>query len=283
MKILTKKEQLELLNQSDAIEKMREYVAISGEILSVAFSKRLGLSLNDDDPQVVEIVNKLSPKESKVLMEENIGTIFSETWLKMLDVFPHDVCKELMIKYCEGCCFLHEAELIKMMDVFAKEDAKDVLTVTASLDEAVMSKILNIFSKEEAKDIILCFIKEEEKDNRVGIMDDGTELLILHFFDKEDVVEIMTEAIDHTIFLETNFQKEMFEVLPLDECQKLIEKVIEDGDGTLDFETLEKIIEVFPKPVAEKLIHDEFQTNHASDYTDEDYNYLIDLLAEKDE
>lgn len=282
MKVLSKKEQLERLEHPNAIKWMEEYVASSDLILNAAMRKHLkfyqrpgfAAIFGNPDPKVVKIADQLSPKEAKAIQENN-GPIFTETWEKMMDIFPKEISIKLMVDYCNQHCYLHEGTLLKALDVFGK-DARNIMVVTKSLDGAVTCKILRTFTREEAKDIFLDFVSQDVSD-----MDDESQLVILRFFPVNDSIEIIKACIFKVVSLKDPVQLEMFDVWPLDKCQEVLELVIERGQ-TLDFETLKKIVDVFPKNTARKLIRDFFATDTGQDYGDEYKDAIVEQLAEKE-
>ena len=282
MKVLSKKEQLERLEQPNAVQWMEEYVAASDLILNAAMRKHLkfyqrpefAAIFGNPDPKVVKIANQLSPQEAKAIQENN-GPIFTETWEKMIEIFPKEISIKLMVDYCNQHCYLHKGTLLKALDIFGKE-AKDIIVVTKSLDGSVACKILRTFTREEAKGIFLDFVNQDVSD-----MDDDSQLVILRFFPMDDAVEIIKASILKVVGLKDPVQIEMFDVWPLAKCQEILELAIERGQ-TLDFETLKKVVDVFPKVTARKLIRDFFATDSGQNYGDEYKDAIVEQLAKKE-
>lgn len=272
------------LHQPNAVEKMRDFISMGEEISLAAQQKKWDADANqvfnkligrNQDPKVLSLLDQISLQEAETI-QKNLGFIFTQTWLEMIDLFPQQVTKELMLTYCKDDNYLHEETLLKVLNVFTKEDAREIITHNPSINVVVVCKILKIFSKAEAKDILIEFANQE-----VSSMDEESQLIILHFFAKTDAKEILMACVNHVIGLEGQAQMEIFDVLSSNDCKEILLSAIEH-DCYLHFETLKKIIDYFAKDVAREIIKNFFDSNPAQEYSDEEKNEIIDLLSEKE-
>ena len=258
-KVVSKQAQLDMLTKPNAIELMREYVS-----LNKSFSP--GLNRGDD------LLIASLPHEDAKQMKDNCGNVFTETWVKMLDVFPKEVSKELLLSYLEES-YVWDRTLLTAIDVFSKEDAKDVIVAGKTMSLAVFNKIINVFSQEETKDILIELAKRE-----VSSFDDKAQLKILRVFSKEDALAIMKACASNLAGLEWGAQLRIFDVFSKEEVKELLKSLI-DNDQYIHYETLEKIVQVFPKEDAKSLVEDFFAGDCGrNEYDQEDVISIRKLL-----
>ena len=283
MKRLSKKEQLALLDKPNAVQIMQDYVARGGDFLFASHRKILNsspesfvtiLSYTDEicDDQL-EIFNNLTFEDAKEIMF-NVGHIYPETWNKMLDIFPKDLAKELLLKYAENC-HIWEETFTKIFGTYSKEEAKEIIIAEGSMHSALLEKILKIYPLEEVKSILAQIAKCD-----VGF-DENTQLMIMDIFDNKDAKELLSIGIENTSGLEEFALIKIFVVFDKDDLKDLL-MLCAKNDVYLSKEILELVIAKFSKEEAREIIETFFKGNCGSNFFgDADKERIFSLLAKK--
>lgn len=281
-KLLTKRQQMGIFNTQNPIEVMREYVSFSEDMMKAAPRRYYTSNLEEiqasKEPmseRQIQIFKNLSSAEAREIAWEIKGHIYPKVLVKMLDVFPKPVSKELLIGYGTYCSLSDEV-LEKALDVLGKE-AKEVLLTLKDhevLCIGVFNAMLRVFSKAEAKDILL-----EMASDANFMLSEDVELKILRVFSNAELKELLKGFAANISSLEEESFLKVFEVCDNKEEVKEILELAIKGDMDLWYGTLEKIVEYFPKEDAEALLDAFFETSPGcNEYSDEDVEKLYAAL-----
>ena len=288
IKLLTKRQQLGIFNCSDPIALMREYVSFSEDIMSAAKYKDVCRSckLDPGNQSMLQRLEKmqLNERQEKCLenlssadvteIYDNSGHIYPEVFLKMLEVFPEEISKEILLEYVKYCNINNDVK-IKALEVLGKE-AKDVILPNLHLTIDLFNQILRTFSRQGAKEILIAMSKGHECE----IEDEEVERKILRVFSDEDLKDIFRAFIDGLPWMSEDYFLKIFEICSKEEAKELIEKAI-GNDLDLWFPTLKKIVEYFPKDEAKKLIDAFWETSPGSNCYTSERREIERLLSRK--
>ena len=278
MKKLSKQEQLALLGSPNGLERMKEYVSLTDAFMNAALQKTLeahkkGFELllscigELKDETEKEIYNNLSLKDAKEL-NNNGGPIYTEVWVKMLDVFKKEDVKEMLLCYCERA-YVFEDTMLKLFEVYSKEDIRELLVAIGHMTVYVFGKALRIFTKEEMKALLIDIAQ-----SRTGILDDESQLKILRVFNKKDAKDLLKVCIEsHAGFCELA-QLQIFDTFCKKDVKELLELAIESCEY-ISQTVLYKIMEFFGKREAKKLVESYFERTPARDEYEEDKRKFI--------
>lgn len=203
---LTKKEQLALFDEPNSVELVKEYISYAPNFMKAAEYKLLAADPvknafylrryeKPTDPVELQILEKMSLEDAKDLRDGSHGILCSEALIKMIDVMPYDVAKEIMVAYAKSCDIREEVLLVVIDDFENKEDIRDVLVAVGFISGRMMRKISDIFTREELKAFLLELIETD------AVITQDVQWSILVDFGKKDAKEIFEKAIDHDICL----------------------------------------------------------------------------------
>ncbi|MBR1825174.1 MAG: hypothetical protein IJ770_01125 [Alphaproteobacteria bacterium] len=247
---------------------MKEYVSFSEDIMAAAIYKDVRLSSRldpDNQPMRERLQNMHLTERQKEFVANlsysdiseiyhNSGHIYPEVFIKMLENFPQEISKEVLLKYVKYC-ELNEEVKIKALEVLGKE-AKDIILPKLHLTIELFNQILKVFSTEETKEILIAVVKGYDSYTEF----DDVEHKILKVFSNDDLKDILRAFIEGSPWLcEQGFLK-IFEIYPKEEVKELLEKAIE-RDMDIWRPTLRKIVEFFPKDEAKELIEAFWETS----------------------
>ena len=261
---MTLHQQLYLVSsrEPDRIEKMREYVSFAGVILQASgISSQNRTQLNVSLAELkkkhkydeIEIVENLSPSDC-LQVQEMHGSVYPYVWEKMLEVYPHEVSKELLLQYKEQYCYIQKEILLRVLDIFAKKDASELLIAVGMMTVEILNKILRVFSKEEARDLFIEVTKQE-----FCLIDHESQLKVLRVFSKEDATEII-KALAKSGDLCCDAAEQIFEIFDGEAIKEIFEYAFEN-DVYLDTIILKGIIDKFSKEKATAMIKTFFTGN----------------------
>lgn len=283
-KLLTKRQQLGIFNCADPIAVMREYVSYSPDVLFVA-QKRLHttslekfVSRRKNESPVTEMQKQmflnLSEKDANEIFFEINGHIYPEVLIKILDTFPKEVSKELLLEYGKYCDLPDEV-LILAISVLGK-DSKEMILKIKYLGIEIFNKIFRVFGKEEAKKIVIELSAAGNLD-----IDEKVEAKFLRIYSNEDLKDLLKCFIKNGICIDGELFCKIFDVCSSkEEIEELLDLALEN-DMDIWYETLDKIVEYFPSEEAGKYLERFFEETspgrceYDDDEKEEYYNRLL--------
>ncbi|MBR1604540.1 MAG: hypothetical protein IJ660_00350 [Alphaproteobacteria bacterium] len=219
----------------------------------------------------------LSEKDANEIYFNIDGYIYPEVLIKMLDTFPKEVSKELLLEYAKYCNLSDEVG-IRAISVLGK-DAKEIILQIKYLNIGVFNKIFRVFGKEETKKIVIELAKNDFD------IDDQVETKILHLYSASDLKELLKAFIENSTSINGKLFSKIFDVCSTkEEIEKLLDLALEN-DMDLWHETLDKIVEYFPKEKAKTYL-DRFFTETGpgrGEYDDETKEEYYNLLLTEEE
>lgn len=284
-KLLTLRQQVGIFNTADPVAVMREYVSFSKDVLFVAQRRLVTDSLEqfaEDEENATEsrkqLFQNLSKEDAGIIYFKLEGHIYPEVLIKMLDTFPKEVSKELLFEYAKYCP-LKEEVMIRAISVLGN-DAREIILKMQYIRIEVFNKIFRVFGKEELKDILV---------NLAGNnldMDDAIEAKIIRLYDGEDLKEILKAFIANDVPMHGNLISKIFDVCSTkEEIEELLNQAIAN-DMDIWYETLDRIIEYFPKDEAKKYLDTFFEETSPGrcEYrNDEKEEYYKRLFSDEDD
>jgi len=267
-KLLTERQQLGIFNCADPVALLREYVSFSEDIKIAAEYKdvRTNYKRDPSNTAMLQRLQELNPNERQKECVNNLsatdvteiyrngGHIYPEVFLKMLDVFPKEISKEILLQYVKYC-EINNAVCIKALEVLGK-DAKDIILPKLHLTIDMFNLILKIFSKKEVKEILITMAGGYDS----HIEDDDVELKILKVFPDEDLKDILRAFVSGLPWMSEECFLKIFDVCTPAETKELLEIAIKN-DMDLWRPTLRKIVAYFPKHEAHELIEAFWKTS----------------------
>lgn len=275
IRLLTGQEQLEIFQSSDPIGLMREYISYAEDLWVAAKYKdaRIGYKRGHNPEAMLKLMQetKLTERQQECLdhltsadmstIYHHKGPVYSGILMKMLDTFPKDVSKELLLQYVSvKYVELGEKVRIKALQVLGK-DAKDIILPKLHLTLEIFNQLLKTFSKEEIKEILISMAKGYDSHTE----HDNVELKILEVFSNEDLKDILRAFIADSPWMSEQCFLKLFEIFPQEETKELLEIAIKN-DMDIGCPTLKKIIKVFPKEDAKFLLDAFFKTSPGCSY-----------------
>ena len=288
LKLLTKRQQLGIFNCSNPIALMREYVSFSKDIKVVTEYKSIRLSYkrNPNNKELYSRLQKMNLNERQVECLNNLsfadlteicyigGHVYPEVLLKMLEVFPKDISKELLGEYIKHFTITDDIRM-KALEVLGK-DAIDIILPQMHLTASLFKQIMKTLSKEEVKKMLIDLAKEYD----CRIEHDEVEAKILKVFSDEDLKDILRAFIDGLPWMSNKCFLKIFDIYPQEEVKELLQKAI-NKDMDIWLPTLLKTVEYFPKEDAKELVEAFWNTSAGKIcYTNEKAK-ITKLLNEK--
>lgn len=284
-KLLTLRQQVGIFNTADPIAVMREYVSFSKDVLFVAQRRLITNSLEqfaEDEENATEsrkqLFQNLSEEDAGIIYFKLEGHIYPEVLIKMLDTFPKEVSKELLLEYAKYCP-LKEEVMIRAISVLGN-DAREIILKMQYIRIEVFNKIFRVFGKEELKKILV---------NLASIdldMDDAIEAKIIRIYSGEDLKEILKAFIANDVPMHGNLISKIFDVCSTkEEIEELLNQAIAN-DMDIWYETLDRIIEYFPKDEAKRYLDTFFEETSPGrcEYrNDEKEEYYKRLFSDEDD
>lgn len=288
-KLLTQRQQIGFFNCQDPIALMREYVSFTDAIMDAAelkleapeyksypVKKESRLYENQKEARK-ECFANLSLEDARFI-KKNQGHIYPEVFMKMLEVFPKKVSKEVLVKYAREGATIHEDVLFRAVDVLGK-GSREVIIAYGFISIRLFNKMLKIFSKEEIKYII---IETAMKDDGHFCLQMNVEMKIFKLLQPEEAKEMIKFLIRKTPGIDWETYPKLFDMLPMEDVKEILELSIEE-DQDIFTDTLEKIVEVFPKDEAKALLDAFFETSPGScEYTEQKIEQLYKKLNKKE-
>ena len=218
----------------------------------------------------------LTEKDANDIFFNMHGHIYQEVLLKMLDTFPKEVSKELLLEYGKYCDLSKEV-LIRAIGVLG-EEAKEIIYSTDYLSLDVFNKMYRVFGKEKTKKIIMEHAGICHKHGKLDL-DDEVELKLIRLYSNEDLKDLLPCFIKNGTRLGGELFTKIFDVCSnKEEIEELLDLAIKD-EANIWYETLDKIVEYFPREEAKAYLDKFFKTGPGSDYGDEEieeyYNRLL--------
>ena len=218
----------------------------------------------------------LSEKDAIDIFFNMHGHIYQEVLIKILDAFPKEVSKELLLEYGKHCAIYKEV-LIRAISVLG-EDAKEIIYTQDYLSLDLFNKMYRVFGKEKTKEIIIEHAGIEHNPHNLDICDD-VELKLIKLYSKEDLRDFLKCFVKNNVPMEGELFTKIFDVFSSkEEIEKLLDSAIAD-EMCIWYETLDKIVEYFPREEAKAYLDKFFETGPGSDYSDEEiekyYNRLL--------
>lgn len=281
-KKLSSEEQLALFDQPNAEEIVRQYVLHAKDFIFAAMRKSFKSDeentdslmdfLNGPGNEVMQqIYEVLTVEEAREIFRKH-GIFTDEALVKMIEVFPKEVSKELLLGYCAVCC-VGEPTLLKVVETYPKEDIREILITSKFMYNGVFKKILKIFSKPEIKDILLNIVERD------GLLSNGTELEILGAFCRADAVEIFKAAIRNVSSLCDETQLVILDLFPKEASKAFFMFAAENGETFMD-EVINEIIDKFSKKDARDILEKYFASEGAQEIYDEDeMDYFLSRVS----
>lgn len=250
IKKLTKKEQLALFSKKNRVELVREYVSYAKAFMRVAEYKVLkdilkyrqssgmvahevktGLACLGEltDEKEHEILKILSLEEAKTLYYSTHGILCPEALEKMMSGFSRKVSKEILMTYMKSCD-LKEKTILKVLDIYTRKDAKEILTAAGVLSENIMCKMLQLYTKKEVKELVKTLIETDAP------VEDDVQLEILETFYKKDAKELLEKAIEHDTYITSGMLEYIICCFSKKDAKELLTKYFE-GCGKIYFES----------------------------------------------
>jgi plasmid maintenance system antidote protein VapI len=199
----------------------------------------------DKDPTTEtqkQLFQNLSEEDARTIYCNLHGHIYPEVLLKMLDTFPKEVSKEIMFKYTEHCDLTNDV-LIRVISIFGK-DAKEIILREENVTTEVFNKIFRIFGKDDTKDILIAL------SSRHLYLSNTVERKILRLFSDIELKEILENFIEKNVLIGGELFSKIFDVCSSkEEIKELLDLAIAN-DMDIWSETLDKIVEYFPKDEA---------------------------------
>ena len=279
-KLLTKRQQVGIFNTTDPIAVMREYVSFSKDVLFVAQRRLHTDSLErftKDEKNVTEsrkqLFQNLSQKDADEIYFKLDGHIYPEVLIKMLDTFPKEVSKELLLEYAKYCPPKQEV-MIRAISVLGN-DAREIILTTQYLKTEVFNKIHRVFGKEELKKILV------DLAGRDLDMDDAIEAKIPRIYSGEDLKEILKAFIAGSVPMCGELFSKIFDVCSSgEEIEELLQQAL-DNDMDIWYETLDKIVKYFPPEKAKKYLDTFFEETSPGRNFYEDREKYYEALENK--
>lgn len=218
----------------------------------------------------------LSEKDANEIFFNMRGHIYQEVLIKMLDTFPKEVSKELLLEYGKHCD-LDEEVIIRAISVLG-EEAKEIIYTHDYLSLDVFNKMFRVYGREETKKIIMKLFETEHHPHNLDL-DGEVELKLLRLYSNEDLRELLKCFIKNDVRLGGELFTKIFDVFSnKEEIEELLDSAIAD-EMCIWHETLDKIVEYFPREEAKAYLDKFFETGPGSDYSDEEiekyYNRLL--------
>ena len=135
--------------------------------------------------------------------------------------------------------------------------------------------VLAVFSEAEVKEWLLRVCETTS-----SVIDDESEVMLLHIYPKEDAKEIVRACIMNTPGWCDEAMIELFKLFSRAEVREILKLAI-DNEQYLSREILLKIIDYFPFEEAEELIEDFFASGPATEYRPEEEAFIRDELQKK--
>ncbi len=210
-----------------------------------------------------QLFQNLSEEDANIIYCRFHGHIYPEVLLKMLDTFPKEVSLELMLTYTKHCDLTNEV-LIRAIGVFGKE-AKEIILNQKNFVMEVFNKVFRVFGKDETKDILMA-----AADNDLHL-DNEVECKILRLYSDEDLREMLQKFIEKRASIGSELFAKIFDVCSSkEEITTLLDLALKN-DMDLWNETLDKIVEHFPRAEAKKYLDTFFEKTSPGqcEYSDE--------------
>lgn len=261
-----------MLDEPDAIERVRAYAALGKDFCWAAqqkiwnadkrghsfLLKFMGELENETQKDIYRNLTNLDAFE----IQRNGGHIYQEVWKRMLDVFPQAVSKEILLDYAQECSLWTDT-LLKILDVFGKEDAKELILAGKFMPVDLMGGALKVFTKEEVKELIINVAKNG------GVVREESELKVLRVFDLKDAKEILKACATNLTGLSNATKMRIFSEFPKKDVKELLMLAIKNDDY-LGENVLVKIIESFPKKDAKQIVGAFFRGNAGRNYYEQE-------------
>ena len=210
-----------------------------------------------------QLFQNLSKEDANTIYCDLHGHIYPEVLLKMLDTFPKEVSLELMLKYTEHCDLTNEV-LIRAIGVFGKE-SKEIILREKTFVMEVFNKIYRVFGKEETKDILMAAADSDLH------LDNEVECKILRLYSDEDLRKMLQKFIEKSASIGSELFAKIFDVCSSKEEITTLLNLALKNDMDLWNETLDKIVERFPRVEAKKYLDTFFEKTSPGrcEYSDE--------------
>ena len=287
IKFLSREQQLAMLDEPNAVEKLENYVAQADKLRTAAQKKVwasfkntssplanspiIGIYERIDDEEIVKITNRLSLKNAKRI-SEICGTVEEETFLKMLDIFPIEDSRRILFAYADKHCSIWEKTILKVIPKLSKQDAADLVVANGYMPLSVFCLLLELMPVSAVKDTIL---RLAEKD---GVTCDEDIVENLNIFPEQDRDEILRACICRAGGLDEAAFLKLFDSMPKEKVEEYLRLGIEH-DSFFGDELLIRIIEVYHGDTASALIEAYFASDSGSTSYDEDeQDYFRDLI-----
>ncbi len=221
----------------------------------------------DKDPTTEtqkQLFQNLSEEDASTIYCRLHGHIYPEVLLKMLDTFPKEVSLELMLAYTKHCDLTNEV-LIRAISVFGKE-SKEIILNEKNFAVEVFNKIFRVFGKEETKNILMAAADGDLH------LDNEVECKILRLYSDEDLKELLQKFIETSVSIGGELFSKIFDVCSSkEEITALLDLALKN-DMDLWYETLDKIVEYFPRAEAKKYLDTFFEQTSPGrcEYSDEE-------------
>ena len=276
LKFLSKKEQLVLLEKPNAKELLREYASLGEDFIYASMQK-----IWESDPKsrnvVLECIGRLEDETQlkifKTLSVEDAkeiqslcGNIYPEVFVKMLEVFPRLVAKEILIEYGKSC-YMWEEPFLKVLELYPWE-AKEIIVACGVVSKKVLKKLLKMFPKKYVKDFL---VEAAEAD---GVISDESQLEILGAFEENDAMDIFKACISNVTGLCNDAQLVILDMFSKKNVKEIFKLAVENREY-LSSEVLKEIIRIFPKKEAKYLVTSFFSGDCGRDKYDEDDKEII--------
>ena len=271
MKKLSTNKLLSIVDRPCGVEFMQQYVAGARKLVKAAHLKSYGF---DADTEVNQLIKALSIDEAKEIKEN--GPIPCAVWLKILDVFPAQVSKQLLMGYCHQMCYIDEEVCMKAMEILPKKDAFDIILAAHFITARMLGQILRISSTKEAKKLVISVANHE-----FGVVDHECQLKITRVFSDKDFYDILKAFIKSDVIFDFEIKEKMFELLPLNKVKELLYLMIRNNLYLEDLLLL-KIAASFSKRQAKAIIQAYFSSEPViNNYTEEEIKILNDQIEQE--
>ena len=285
-KLLTERQQIGIFNCAAPLALLTEYISYANDLRIAADYKNTRIEYKRGNLEMgkklesmhltaeqMEAVDNLTSADASQIYR-NRGPVYPSVLVKMMEVFPKDVSKKLLLQYLEHCSFKGDAIPIKAFEVYGKE-AKNMMLPHMGLTPKLFEKILATFSKDETKDILI----ELTKMGQNAVLDGDIEESIWHIFSGEDLKAILSAFIKAGVWIDEESYLKLFKLCTPEEMKELLKTAIEN-DMEIWYQPLKKIVEFFPKKDAEELVEAFWKTSPGGEYVSE-REEIEAMLAEK--